>query len=93
MTMMSFPPMPLLSISSPKTIEKCKSLSLRPSDVFICSYPKSGTTWTQQIVLSLLLVNNRLQKEKGDDGNKNEHEDIIEYDHVSDFAPFYEILR
>ena len=92
MTMMSFPPMPLLSISSPKTIEKCKSLSLLPSDVFICSYPKSGTTWTQQIVLSLLLVNNRLQKEKRDDGNnKNEHEDIIEYDHVSDFAPFYEI--
>lgn len=49
-----FPSMPLLSISSAETIAKCASLPLRSNDVFICSYPKSGTTWTQHIVLSLL---------------------------------------
>ena len=82
---MSFPPMPLLPISSPQTIDKCKSLPLRSSDIFICSYPKSGTTWTQGIVLSLILCNKRY-KERGGGGD-----DIIKFDHVSDYAPFFEI--
>ena len=33
--------------------EKFKTL---PGDIFICSFPKSGTTWTQQIVK--LVLNN-----------------------------------
>lgn len=41
-------PMPLLPISSTATIEMCRNLELRDSDIFICSYPKSGTTWMQQ---------------------------------------------
>jgi len=64
--------MPLLSITSLATIQKCKSLRLRPTDVFICSYPKSGTTWTQQIVVSLILANNRRPQndDQGDAGKK-----------------------
>ena len=34
--------MPLLPISSMQTLGFCRNLTLRDSDVFICSYPKSG---------------------------------------------------
>jgi hypothetical protein len=81
-------PMPLLSISSSETISKCAAMQLEPSDIFICSYPKSGTTWTQHIVISLLLRHNK-QIQKKRSGTNTLHD--IEYNHVSDFAPFFEI--
>ena len=78
--------MPLLSISSLSTITKCKELPLRASDVFICSYPKSGTTWTQQIVLSLILADKRYDPATSTAAadNTDEAEDTEqEYNHVS----------
>jgi hypothetical protein len=76
----SFPPMPLLPITSPATIEKCKSLPLRPSDVFVCSYPKSGTTWTQHIVLSLILADARHRSSSSSRGEGNRHHRDYDYD-------------
>ena len=35
---------------SPQRWEELKTFTLKPDDVFIVSVPKSGTTWTQQIV-------------------------------------------
>ena len=75
--------MPLLTISSPSTIKKCANLPLRSDDIFICSYPKSGTTWTQHIIISLLILH---REKTGKNSSSN-----LSYDHVSDYAPFFEI--
>lgn len=91
--------MPLLTITSPETIQKCANLQLESTDIFICSYPKSGTTWTQHIVISLLLLHRKLQSSLQktattttttpiqDDENSRD----LQYNHVSDYAPFFEI--
>ena len=94
------PPMPLLSISSTETIQKCANLTLQPNDIFICSYPKSGTTWMQHIVLSLLFCHREQQRRKI--ASKNQTESDLShgrtsttsghfYNHVSEYAPFFEI--
>ena len=33
-----------------EALDKLKTFKLYPEDVWIVTYPKSGTTWTQQIV-------------------------------------------
>lgn len=95
-------PMPLLSITSKNTVEKCRNFPLLENDIFICSYPKSGTTWLQHVILTLILLDNH------ETNMKNAHFDSAEtpllsiqslptadsspiYQHVSDYAPFFEI--
>ena len=95
--MTTFPPMPLLSITSPSTIAACRNFPLRPSDTFICSYPKSGTTWTQHICLTLLLAERKYKIAASTDGDGNSNasstdgDGDLAYNHVSDYAPFFEI--
>jgi len=57
---------------------------------------KSGTTWTQHIVLTLLLADDRKYKIAASTDNNSTaasttDDDDIAYNHVSDFAPFFEI--
>ena len=46
-----------------ETFDKIKDLPLRSDDVWIVTYPKAGTTWTQQIV-RLLRSTSKADKEK-----------------------------
>jgi len=73
-------PFPLLDISSVQTLEWCRALPPPPADfaedVFVCSYPKSGTTWMQHIVGSLVLRARGLPPPE---------------EHVSRRTPFFEI--
>lgn len=48
----------------------------------MASFPKSGTTWMQTIVVQLLLLQS-LEEE--------EEEDTTDFAHISELAPFYEI--
>lgn len=69
------PKMPVLPITSDATLASAASLRVEEGDVFICSYPKSGTTWLQNIVVTLL--------------SKGAHPATGE--HISMFAPFYDV--
>ena len=54
---------PVSGIVTQEQVDKIHSLVLRPDDVWVVSYPKAGTTWTQNIVR--LILNNGI-----DDGKK-----------------------
>ena len=45
-----FKGLPVPPYVSEEWMEELKSFELRPDDVWVVSYPKSGTTWAQQIV-------------------------------------------
>jgi Sulfotransferase domain len=72
------PEMPLLPITSPQTVLACRNLAVSDHhDIFVCSYPKSGTTWTQNLVVRLLAA--WAEMELPPDW------------HLSHSAPFYEV--
>lgn len=52
-------PFPLLPITSENTLKTIKTFPANELDVFICSYPKSGTTWLQNIVYQILTRGDR----------------------------------
>jgi len=92
--MLEVKPMPLLPFMTEDTLDLCANLQLREHDIFICSYPKSGTTWTQHIIISILLQN-RLNLNKCEIGDSQSSivQEVIPYTHVSQFAPFYEVEK
>ena len=45
-------------------IEDINKLKIQPKDIFVASFPKSGTTWLQQVVYLLLA-----DTENSDEGN------------------------
>ena len=55
--------LPVPPFFSPEWVEDMRNMSLRPDDIWVVSYPKAGTTWTQQIV-KLVLNNGEEDGEK-----------------------------
>jgi hypothetical protein len=76
-SLLPLPDMPLLPITSKDTVAACRDLKVSDHDIFVCSYPKSGTTWTQNLVCRLLAAH--VGMSLPDDW------------HLSHSAPFYEV--
>ena len=72
--------MKLLPISSSETLRKAKEFPSGREDIFITSYPKSGTTWLQAQVFTLINL----------DRVRN-HKENLELRHITDYAPFFEV--
>ena len=87
MPQQDLPPLPTLPITSAETLRKCRQIDClglsAPRTIFIGSFPKSGTTWMQNIVYQLVAANRRC--------TQDDDEADLPLEHISQYAPFYKI--
>ena len=60
--------------------QRIKDLPVRPDDVWIASYPKSGTTWTQEM---MWLICNDLDYERARSITLDDRFPFLEYDSIN----------
>ncbi|TDH03310.1 hypothetical protein EPR50_G00161640 [Perca flavescens] len=61
--------------TTPEHIDSLQSFEIRDSDVLLVTYPKSGTIWTQQIIISIYELDGGLYEY----ANNLEHMPWLEY--------------
>ncbi|XP_028454742.1 amine sulfotransferase-like [Perca flavescens] len=67
-----------VKVTTPEHIDSLQSFEIRDSDVFLVTYPKSGTIWTQQIIISIYELEGGLHEYP----NNLEHMPWLEYREV-----------
>ncbi|XP_071322578.1 amine sulfotransferase isoform X1 [Trachinotus anak] len=64
-----------IDFTTPEHIDSLQSFEIRDSDIFLVTYPKSGTIWTQQIIISICELGGGLNEYP----NNLEHMPWLEY--------------
>ena len=62
--------------------DRFKSWNVRPDDIYVCSFPKNGTTWTQELVW---LVQNDADLEKAKSMLLDQRVPFLEFPMLTDF--------
>ncbi|KAM8883016.1 amine sulfotransferase-like [Synchiropus picturatus] len=72
----------IVGLTTPEYMDGLQNFEIRDSDIYLVTYPKSGTIWTQQIIISIL----NFDGEKKEYANNSEEMPWLE--HLANWEPY-----